>query len=151
MFGRTRIFHSCIYLYLCQIESCCIDGLKLTILLSLCLASGIISICCQPDLYFHIYFSPLNFNLPESISFKFGFLLYYLKYHRVPGNPTEEGQKGLQDPEGSRTPQGNSQNQLTRAPRGSQRLNQQPGSLHRTDLDTLQIRYSCVRPSLVFL
>lgn len=75
--------HAFIYLYLYQIGSCCTDGLKLTILLSLCLVSGIIGICCHPDLYFHIYFFPLNFDFLENISFKFGFLLYYLKYHRV--------------------------------------------------------------------
>ena len=55
-----------------------------------------------------------------------------------------EEEKGMQESDGSKTLQENSQNQLTWAYRDSQNLNQQPGSLHETDIDTLHICYSYV-------
>lgn len=50
-------------------------------------------------------------------------------------NPTEEGSEGLQEAEGSKTPQEPSpHNQLSRAFRDSQTLNQQAGSLLASEL-----------------
>lgn len=60
------------------------------------------------------------------------------------GNPAEEKVEGLQKPEGSRTIQENPKNHLTWAHRNSQRLNWQPRSLHGTDLESLNICYSCI-------
>jgi len=46
------------------------------------------------------------------------------------GNPTEEGEEGLNEPERSRTPQENLQNQLTWVYRPLQRLNHQTESMY---------------------
>ena len=51
----------------------------------------------------------------------------------------------MYDPEGSRIPQENGQqNQLTRVHKGSQRLNQQSGVLYGSDLGPLQISYGYI-------
>lgn len=60
------------------------------------------------------------------------------------GNPAEDGEKRLSEPEESRIPQANPEYQLTLALRGSQRLNQQPVSLQGTDGDILHMCYSFV-------
>jgi hypothetical protein len=50
--------------------------------------------------------------------------------------------EGLKEPEESRTPQENLQNQVTSGLRDW--TANQPGSLHRTDLGPLHLCYSCV-------
>ena len=55
------------------------------------------------------------------------------------GDPAEEREEELWDPEGSRTSQENSQSQLTWAHRSSRKLNQQTGRLHGSDLSLLHI------------
>ena len=50
------------------------------------------------------------------------------------GNLVEEWRIGLNEQEGSRTPQEDLQSQLIWAHRGSQRLNHQPMSMQRLDL-----------------
>jgi hypothetical protein len=60
-------------------------------------------------------------------------------------NPTEEWEEGLKEPEGSRTPGGNSsQNQLSRACSGSHRLKRQTRTLYGSELGPLHILYGCI-------
>jgi hypothetical protein len=63
-------------------------------------------------------------------------------------NPAEDRDDRLLKPEGSRTPEENLQNQLTRARRSSQRLNRQLESMHGMDLDSLHICNCCTAESL---
>jgi hypothetical protein len=57
------------------------------------------------------------------------------------------GGKGMREPERSRTPQENLQNQLTWAHGGSQRLSHQPKSMHGLDLGPLHIWNRCAAVS----
>lgn len=50
------------------------------------------------------------------------------------GNPADEEEEELKDPERSRTPQKNIENQLNWVYRGPRRLNCQPESMCETDL-----------------
>ena len=63
------------------------------------------------------------------------------------GNPVEEGNEGLKEPEVSRTLQENLQNRLTWAHRGSKRLNCQPENMKGMNLGALYICNSCVAES----
>lgn len=60
------------------------------------------------------------------------------------GNPAEDGEEGLKEPEDSRVPQENIQNRLSWPQRDPHRLNRQPGSMDRADIDPLHICTSCV-------
>jgi hypothetical protein len=55
----------------------------------------------------------------------------------------EEWEEGLKEPEESKTPQENLENQLTWAHRDSQRLNHQPESIRGMDLGPLHICNKC--------